>query len=62
MGRRNQGQLPLRWETGLRSSGVPEEAESKCRELLAQLLREVVRSEREREVSQDEREDHAGSS
>ena len=62
MRRRNQGQRRLRWEVGLRGQGIPEEAESKCRELLAQMLREVVRSEREREVSEDEREDHAGSS
>jgi hypothetical protein len=62
MRRRNQGQLALQWEAGLGTRGVPEKAESKCRELLVQLLREVVRGEREREVSQDEREDHAGSS
>ena len=62
MGRRNQGQLPLRWEMGLQAQGVPEQAERKCRELLAQLLREVVRSEREGEIRDDERQDHTGAS
>ena len=62
MRRGNEGQLPLRWERGLRAQGVPEEAEQVCRELLRQLLREVVRSEREREVTEDEREDQPESS
>ena len=62
MRRGNHGQLPLQWETGLRSQGVPGEAEQACRELLRQLLREVVRSEHEREVTKDEREDQQESS
>ena len=62
MRRGNYGQLPLQWEKGLRSQGVPKEAEQACRELLRQLLREVVRSEQEREVTKGEREDQQESS
>jgi hypothetical protein len=57
MRRENHGQLPLHWERDLRSQGVPGEAEQACRELLRQLLREVVRSEHERGITKDERED-----
>ena len=62
MRRGKHGQLPLRWERGLRSQGVPEKAEQSCRELLRQLLREVVRREHEREVNKGERKDPQESS
>ena len=62
MRRGNHGQLPLRWERGLRSQGVPQKAEQACRELLRQLLREVMRSEHPREITNDEREDQPESS
>ena len=62
MRRGDHGQLPLRWEQGLRTQGVPDEAEQKCLELLQQLLGEVVGSEREREIRNHEREDQPESS
>ena len=62
MRRENHGQLPLPWEKELRSQGVPEEAEQACRELLKQLLRAVVRSEYEKEIPKNEREDQPESS
>ncbi len=58
----NRGQLPLEWGRGLRGQGVPEKAEQACRELLRQLLREVVRSEHERGITNDERKDQQESS
>ena len=57
-----RGQLSLRWEESLRTRGVPEEAEQQSRELLKQLLREVVEAERRKEVAKDEREDQPESS